>query len=49
MTARFVHPHRFRYRPARQELPGESDTDATDAESSVLAHDPTFTSCLVSH
>jgi hypothetical protein len=28
---------------------GESDADATDAESSVLANDPTFTSCLRDH
>jgi hypothetical protein len=27
-------------------LPGESDTDTTDADASVLAKYPTFTSCL---
>jgi hypothetical protein len=28
-------------------LTGESRSDATDADRSVLANDPTFTSCLV--
>jgi hypothetical protein len=30
-------------------LTGESHADATDADASVLANDPTFTSCLGSH
>jgi hypothetical protein len=30
-------------------LTGEARSDATDADRSVLANDPTFTSCLISH
>ncbi|MGO9227552.1 hypothetical protein, partial [Mycobacterium sp.] len=30
-------------------LTGESHADATDADRSVLANDPTFTSCLENH
>jgi hypothetical protein len=30
-------------------LTGESHSDATDADASVLANDPTFTSCLSNH